>query len=82
MMLNQLIVYTTIFGNYDELIDPKEKYPGCDFICFTDQKSLKSDIWQIQIIEGSSVNPMGKVTNAEASSILKPCKTENFMRNY
>jgi hypothetical protein len=55
MMLNQLIVYTTIFGNYDELIDPKEKYPGCDFICFTDQKSLKSDIWQIQIIENCNL---------------------------
>lgn len=50
-MKNKFVVYTALFGDYDDLIDPKEKYEGCDFICFTDQKHLKSDIWEIRIVE-------------------------------
>jgi len=48
---NKFVVYTALFGDYDDLIDPKEKYDGCDFICFTDQENLKSDIWEIRIVE-------------------------------
>lgn len=50
-MTNKFVVYTALFGDYDNLIDPKEKYEGCDFICFSDQKHLKSDIWDIRITE-------------------------------
>lgn len=50
-MKNKFIVYTALFGDYDDLIDPKENYEGCDFICFTDQKHLTSDIWEIRLIE-------------------------------
>jgi hypothetical protein len=45
-MNNKLVVYTALFGNYDDLIDPIKKFEGCDFICFTDQ-NLKSNIWKI-----------------------------------
>jgi len=48
---NNFVVYTALFGNYDDLIDPKQDYEGCDFICFTDRKDLKSDIWEIRIVE-------------------------------
>lgn len=50
-MKNKLVVYTALFGNYDDLIEPKEKFEGCDFICFTDQKHLTSNIWEIRLIE-------------------------------
>jgi len=50
-MKNNFVVYTALFGNYDDLIDPKEKYEGCDFICFTDQINLKSNIWDIRIVK-------------------------------
>lgn len=50
-MKNKLVVYTALFGDYDDLIEPKENYEGCNFICFTDQKHLKSDIWEIRLIE-------------------------------
>jgi hypothetical protein len=50
-MKNDFVVYTALFGGYDNLIDPNGKCEGCDFICFTDQKHLKSDIWEIRIIE-------------------------------
>jgi len=50
-MKNKFVVYTALFGDYDDLIDPKENYEGCDFICFTDQKNLKSDVWEIRYVE-------------------------------
>ncbi len=56
-MKNKFVVYTALFGDYDDLIDPKENYEGCDFICFTDQKHLKSDIWEIRLIEECDLPP-------------------------
>ena len=32
------VVYTAIFGNYDELNRPAVQDTDCDFICFTDQR--------------------------------------------
>lgn len=56
-MKNKFVAYTALFGDYDNLVDPQEKYEGCDFICFTDQKNLKSDIWDIKIIEECDLPP-------------------------
>jgi hypothetical protein len=44
---DKIAVYTALFGNYDELKEPLEKYESCDFFCFTDNKNLKSNIWKI-----------------------------------
>ncbi|MFX1712304.1 glycosyltransferase domain-containing protein [Stutzerimonas stutzeri] len=54
---NRLVVYTALFGDYDGLIDPPEKFEGCDFICFTDQKYLKSNIWDIRLVEECDLPP-------------------------
>lgn len=48
---NNFVVYTALFGTYDDLNEPKKDYDGCDFICFTDQKHLKSDIWEIRLVD-------------------------------
>ena len=48
---NRLVVYTALFGDYDELIDPLGDFQGCDFVCFTDQRYLKSDIWDVRLVE-------------------------------
>ncbi len=40
------VIYTTIFGGYDNLVEPHYKPEGWDFICFTDV-DLKSDTWKI-----------------------------------
>ena len=45
--MNQTVIYTAIFGNYDSLIEPAYKPSNCDFICFTDNRDLKSNVWQI-----------------------------------
>lgn len=54
---DKLAVYTALFGDYDDLIEPKEKFEGCDFICFTDQEQLKSDIWEIKVIKECDLPP-------------------------
>jgi hypothetical protein len=30
MPKNKLVVYTALFGDYDDLIEPKEKFEECD----------------------------------------------------
>lgn len=47
----KLVVYSTLFGDYDSLIEPVEQYEGCSFVCFTDQKHLQSKIWEIRVVE-------------------------------
>ncbi|HBT81629.1 TPA: hypothetical protein DEB04_02835 [Candidatus Giovannonibacteria bacterium] len=48
-MANRTVIYTAIFGSYDELQEPAALPPDCDFICFTD-KPQKSKHWQIRIM--------------------------------
>lgn len=57
-MKSVLAVYTAIFGNYDNLIEPKEKFSGCDFICFTDQEDLKSNVWKIVVVKEKDLSPL------------------------
>jgi len=46
-MSSKIAIYTSIFGQYDNLIDPIAIPDNCDFICFTDY-DLKSNIWEIK----------------------------------
>ena len=43
-------LYTAIFGNYETLKDPV-KIDGLDYICFTDNKTITSNVWEIRYIE-------------------------------
>ncbi|ACF14521.1 glycosyltransferase [Chloroherpeton thalassium ATCC 35110] len=52
-----LVVYTALFGDYDDLVEPQKKFQKCDFICFTDQKNLKSSIWKFIFVENSELSP-------------------------
>lgn len=54
---DRLVVYTALFGDYDELIDPPEMFSGCDFVCFTDQAHLTSDIWEVRFIKECDLPP-------------------------
>ncbi|MBN2617984.1 MAG: DUF616 domain-containing protein [Spirochaetales bacterium] len=47
----KLVVYTAIFGNYDKLKELKFNKKNIDYICFTNEKSLKSKTWEIRFIE-------------------------------
>ena len=52
----QIVVYTAIFGDYDNLVDPPES-SMCDFICFTDNKNLKSNIYKIVLCQPTDLDP-------------------------
>ena len=45
--MNKKVIYTVITGGYDNLIE-QPKIEGYDYICFTYNTNLKSDIWQIR----------------------------------
>lgn len=48
-MIEKYVVYTALFGKYDNLRDPQIKSlsKNASFICFTDQENVKSTIWEI-----------------------------------
>jgi len=64
MKKNKFVVYTALFGDYDDLIDPAPS-TFCDYICFTDNPNLKSDVWNIEIVPaeetGRMMNRMYKI---------------------
>lgn len=45
---NKKVIYTCITGGYDSLIEPKIITKGFDYVCFTDNKDMKSDVWEIR----------------------------------
>ena len=45
------VVYSAITGGYDTIKEPKFINPDWDYILFTDNPEIKSDIWQIRLIE-------------------------------
>lgn len=47
---SKLVVYTVIMGGYDTLKEPEYIDDNCDYVCFTDNKELKSGIWQIRLV--------------------------------
>lgn len=42
-------VYTFLFGDYDDLKSPTVITPGWDYICFTDDPTLRSDVWDVRL---------------------------------
>ncbi len=56
----RIAVYTAISGDYDELKNPIYINENCDYICFTDNEYLKSDYWEIRIMEDSYLDQVRK----------------------
>lgn len=57
-MKDNLVVYSAMFGDYDNIQDPLIKEEGIDYILFTDNKDIKSDIWDIKLITEKENNPI------------------------
>ena len=53
---SKIAIYTSFIGNYDNLKDPEFIDDNCDYICFTDNTSVKSEIWKIIPIETSNLD--------------------------
>jgi hypothetical protein len=48
--MERKVVYTALFGDYEDLKEPTFVTPGWEYICYTDQP-LKSDVWEIKYVE-------------------------------
>lgn len=46
---NRKAAYTFIFGDHDDLKTPNVVTPGWDYICFTDDPTLRSDVWDVRL---------------------------------
>ena len=45
---NRKVVYTCITGNYDTLKEPSKVNSDFDYVCFTDNSSMLSDVWNVR----------------------------------
>lgn len=43
---HEIAVYTSIFGNYDHLIEPLYESKYCDYFAITDQEVSNSSVWK------------------------------------
>ena len=50
---NKIVIYTAFTGDYDTLKYPEVIDDNCDYICFTDNTELTSDLWKIIPMEES-----------------------------
>ena len=60
-----MICYTAIFGKYDNLKTPTVVTEGWKYVCFTNNKELKSDFWDIRYIENKNLS------NVKAARCIK-----------
>ena len=73
---NRKVVYTCIFGNYDELKDPLVYNPDWDYICFTDQNII-SKIWDIRKIPNDCLNEDRKKVQRKLKILA-----HRYLKNY
>jgi len=68
------VIYTVITGEYDKLHIPEYINDEFDYICFTDNPELKSDIWDIRLIvnnEGLDTVRLARKTKILVHKYLK-----------
>lgn len=56
----KVAVYTAITGCCDKLADPEYMTPEVDYICFTDNPHLRSDVWDIRLLPSSDLDNIRK----------------------
>jgi hypothetical protein len=52
----KIAIYTAIFGAHDDL-KPQPACPGVDFVCFTDDASMRSDQWRMEVATARHDHP-------------------------
>jgi hypothetical protein len=49
--MKQKVIYTAVFSGYDVLRKPKVYTSDWDYVCFTDDEKLESELWDIRVID-------------------------------
>lgn len=63
--MNKICVYTCITGDYDNLIDIQNIEQGIDYICYTNNKKIKSKTWKVKYVVDNTL------TDAELNRKIK-----------
>ena len=64
----KMVMYTAIFGKYDDLKDPIYIDDNCDYVCFTDDETLTSNVWDVRVVKDMDISHNRKM--AEAYAVL------------
>lgn len=54
--MGKICVYTCITGGYDNLNEIKKPEKGVDYVCFTNNKQLRSRTWKIVQLDDAGIN--------------------------
>lgn len=58
---SRIAVYTAITGDYDTLKNPEVISKDVDYICYTDNPNLKSDVWDVRLMDNDITNSAYKI---------------------
>lgn len=75
------LCYTVLSGDYDTLKKPTVITPGWKYVCFTDQKNLKSDVWEIRPLPTLNDNSLSQIKKQRVVKI-SPHKYIHDYDNY
>ncbi|MDD2534881.1 MAG: DUF616 domain-containing protein, partial [Eubacteriales bacterium] len=59
VMPAKTVVYTSLFGGYDQLLTPLMRSATWDYVCFTDDPNLTSDFWDIRLLPNNQAIASG-----------------------
>lgn len=68
--MNKILILTANTGNRDLLIDPPQKFPGCDYIAIVDRSYAVKDWEQYQCLEFSNIDTYKNRRNAKVYKVL------------
>jgi hypothetical protein len=54
--MKKFLVYTALFGGYDELMDPVEVDDNIEYVCITDNENLRSNVWKFIIDDSDELS--------------------------
>lgn len=68
------VVFTALFGGYERLNEqPVAHESGARFVCFTDDRALTSDTWEIQVVD-----PFLRGDSSRSSRLIKTLAFRDF----
>lgn len=74
-----IVVYSVMIGDYDDVFDPVYVSDNCEYVLYTDQIDLKLDVWKIVFVDKN--NFLGK-TNKWISTYHKILAHEVLSKKY
>jgi hypothetical protein len=52
-----IVVYTAIFGSYDQLVQPAVVDPAVRYVCFTDRPIARPGAWNVRLVDADEATP-------------------------